>query len=167
MILFFRVDHISMSLQKPPFNEPPHEPGHVFEEEDEDLDLSLEDVSPGAASKQGAGPSLAERMREAAQRGRTRGVNKDGTHEVVEEELDDLGDLNLEGEADGHEVVEEEDADLEDFDMGDVAAETGASAEASVGEIEEGWDDTAAIERAKVEQMGMNLSGQSPPRWLK
>lgn len=162
MILFFRVDHISMSLQKPPFNEPPHEPGHVFEEEDEDLDLSLEDVSPGAASKQGAGPSLAERMREAAQRGRTRGVNKDGTHEVVEEELDDLGDLNLEGEADGHEVVEEEDADLEDFDLGDVAAETGASAEASVGEIEEGWDDTAAIERAKVEQMGMNLSGQSP-----
>ncbi|MBP9891465.1 MAG: hypothetical protein KBG84_06120 [Planctomycetes bacterium] len=167
MLLSFRVAYRSMSLQKPPSNEPPHEPGHVFEEEDEDLDLSLDDVQEGGGPKTpGAHQlSLAERMREAALRGRTKGVNADGTQEVVEEVDEDLGDLNLDGEP-GHEVVEEDDAELDDLDLGDVAETAAAPAEAGVSdgvsEIEGGWDDTEAIERAKVEQMGLSLSGQSP-----
>jgi hypothetical protein len=167
MIPSFRVPYSSMSLHKPPSNEPPHEPGHVFEEEDEDLDLSLDDVQEGGGHKNAGAHqlSLAERMREAALRGRAKGVNADGTHEVVEEEDEDLGDMSLEGEPE-HEVVEEEDAELDDLDLGDVAQTVSAPAEAGVSEgvseVEGGWDDTEAIERARLEQAGLNLSGQSP-----
>ncbi len=153
-----------MSRQQPPFDEPP--PEKVFEEEDADLDLSLDDVAAPSAPRRPT-RSLAERMREAAQRGRTRGVNKDSEgQEIVEEEDEDLGEIDLDAgisQSGRHEVVEEhEDEELEDLDLGDIPEESKPEEAPNVGDVDTGWDDTEAIEREKVEQMRLDLSGQSP-----
>ncbi|RIK64389.1 MAG: hypothetical protein DCC64_04435 [Planctomycetota bacterium] len=160
-----------MSRVPPPQDDDaPHE-GQVFEEEDEDLDLSLDDVAPlaetveqrllrAAERSRRSAPSLAERMRQAAERGKGKAHHEGDSqvHEVVEEEDESLGDISLDGDG-GHEVVEEHDEDVGDISLDDVAAQAGPEefnpdAQASeVGEIQEGWDDTEAIERAKLEQM--------------
>lgn len=166
-----------MSRVPPPQDDDaPHE-GQVFEEEDEDLDLSLDDVAPlgetveqrlqrAAERARQAAPSLADRMRQAAERGKVKAHHEGEppVHEVVEEEDDSLGDISLEGDG-GHEVVEEHDDDVGDINLEDVASETGPeefnpdAQAAEVGEIQEGWDDTEAIERAKLEQ----LRGEAGP----
>ena len=149
-----------MSRVQPPNDEMPPEDGNVFEEEDEDLDLSLEDLAVDPAletveerlqraaqrAEEGNARSIAQRMREAAERGKSKALeNKQPGEQIVEEDDDeDLGDLSLGDVAD-------ETSTPEEFKLEDTGAPV-----PEVGVVDEGWDDTEAIERNKLELMRKN-----------